>query len=105
VYNLILLAARPPDWTHERFIAWWRGEHAELTVRLPGLKRWLHTEVEGALEPRSEGWDGVSILGFDSREALDAALASPEWKAAVDQVGDMRGRRIAVLGPERAMVG
>jgi uncharacterized protein (TIGR02118 family) len=105
VYNLILLAARPPDWTHERFIAWWRGEHAELTVRLPGLKRWLHTEVEGALEPRSEGWDGVSILGFDSREALDAALARPEWKAAVDQVGDMRGRRIAVLGPERAMVG
>jgi uncharacterized protein (TIGR02118 family) len=105
VYNLILLAARPPDWTHERFIAWWRGEHAELTVRLPGLKRWLHTEVEGALEPRSEGWDGVSILGFDSREALDAALASPEWKAAVDQVGDMRGRRIAVLGSERAMVG
>ena len=105
MYNLILLAARPPDWTHERFIAWWRGEHAELTVRLPGLKRWLHTEVEAALEPRSEGWDGVSILGFDSREALDACLASPEWKAAVEQVGDMRGRRIAVLGPERAMVG
>jgi uncharacterized protein (TIGR02118 family) len=105
VYNLILLAARPPDWTHERFIAWWRGEHAELTVRLPGLKRWLHTEVEGALEPRSAGWDGVSILSFDSREALDACLASPAWQAAVEQVGDMRGRRIAVLGSERTMVG
>ena len=105
MYNLILLAARPPDWTHERFIDWWRGEHAALTLLLPGLRRWLHTDVEGALEPRSEGWDGVSILGFDSREALDAALASPEWKAAVDQVGDMRGKRIAVLGTERVMLG
>jgi len=105
VYNLILLAARPPEWTHERFIAWWRGPHAELTSALPGLRRWLHTEVEDALEPRSAGWDGVSILSFDSRSALDAALASPEWKAAVDQVGDMRGRRIAVLGTEQVMFG
>lgn len=105
MYNLILLASRPPDWTHERFIAWWRGEHAELTVRLPGLRRWLHTEVDGALEPRSEGWDGVSVLSFDSREDLQAALASPQWQAAVEQVGDMRGRRIAVQGWEAVMVG
>jgi uncharacterized protein (TIGR02118 family) len=104
LYNLVLLAARPPDWTHERFIAWWRGEHAELTLRLPGLRAWRHTEIEDALEPRSEGWDGMSVLSFDSPEALRAALASPEWAAAVAQVGDMRGRRIAVMGTERDMV-
>ena len=105
MYNLILLAARPPEWTHEQFISWWRGDHAELTVQLPGLRRWLHTEVEAALEARSEGWDGVSILSFDTREELDAALSSPEWKAAVEQVGDMRGKRIAVMGAESAMFG
>ncbi|MTD17257.1 EthD family reductase [Nakamurella sp. YIM 132087] len=103
MYNLVLLASRPPDWTHEQFIDWWRGPHAELTVELPGLLRWLHTEVEDAFEERSKGWDGVSILSFESRAAMDAALASPQWQAAVDQVGDMRGRRIAVFGSEAQM--
>ena len=103
MYNLVLLAARPPDWTHERFIDWWRGEHAELTYRLPGLRRWRHTIVERALEPRSDGWDGVSTLSFDSEADLRKALDSPEWAAAVAQVGDMRGRRIAVMGPETEM--
>lgn len=103
MYNLILLASRPPDWTHERFIEWWRGEHAELTCRLPGLRSWRHTEIDAALEPRSEGWDGVSVLGFDTAEDVRKALDSPEWAAAVAQVGDMRGRRIAVMGDEREM--
>ena len=46
MYNLIVLAARPDDWTHEQFIDWWRGEHAEVTYPLPGLRRWLHTELD-----------------------------------------------------------
>lgn len=103
MYNLVLLAARPPDWTHERFIDWWRGDHAELTRRLPGLRSWRHTEIDAALEPRSDGWDGLSVLGFDTAEDLRQALDSPEWAAAVAQVGDMRGRRIAVMGTEREM--
>jgi uncharacterized protein (TIGR02118 family) len=105
MYNLVLLAAKPSDWTHEQFIAWWRGEHAEMTYRLPGLRAWRHTDVQAALEPRSEGWDGVSVLSFDSEEDLRKALASPEWADAVAQVGDMRGRRIAVMGSEREMFG
>ncbi|MBP2326063.1 uncharacterized protein (TIGR02118 family) [Kibdelosporangium banguiense] len=103
MYNLVLLAAKPPDWTHDQFIAWWRGDHAEMTYRLPGLRAWRHTEVQSALEPRSEGWDGVSVLSFDSEEDLRKALASPQWADAVAQVGDMRGRRIAVMGSEREM--
>jgi uncharacterized protein (TIGR02118 family) len=103
MYNLVLLAARPPDWTHERFIGWWLGEHAELTRLLPGLRAWRHTEIESALEPRSAGWDGVSVLSFDTERDLRAALASRAWADAVAQVGDMRGRRIAVLGTEREM--
>ncbi|MFC8665970.1 EthD family reductase [Streptomyces sp. NPDC057199] len=104
MYNLVLMAARPSDWTHERFIDWWRGDHAELTRTLPGLRSWRHTEIETALEPRSEGWDGISVLGFDTAEDLRKALDSPEWAAAVAQVGDMKGRRIAVMGGEKDML-
>jgi hypothetical protein len=55
-------------------------------------------------DDRSAGWDGLSVLSFDSKEALEAALASEEWKSAVAHVGSMRGRRIAVMGDERVMV-
>jgi uncharacterized protein (TIGR02118 family) len=104
MYNLIILASGPRDWTHEQFIDWWRGPHAEATYQLPGLRTWRHTEVLAAMGEKSEGWNGLSVLSFDSREALDAALASPEWAAAVADVGDMRGRRIAVMGEEMTMV-
>ncbi|WP_046470196.1 EthD domain-containing protein [Allosalinactinospora lopnorensis] len=104
MYNLIVLASRPSDWTHQQFINWWRGEHAEMTYPLPGLRRWLHTEVLDTVDERSAGWDGISILSFDSREDLDAALVSEEWKRAVEHVGSMRGRRIIVMGEEQTML-
>ena len=59
--------------------------------------------AEGTDE-KSAGWDGLSILSFDSREALDVALASEEWKAAVAHVGAMRGRRMIFTGDEKTMV-
>ena len=34
MYNLIVLASKPSAWTHEHFIEWWRGEHAEVTYPL-----------------------------------------------------------------------
>lgn len=104
MYNLIVLASRPDDWTHDQFIEWWRGQHAEVTYPLPGLLRWQHTELLDSLDPKSSGWDGLSILSFESREALDAALASQEWKAAVENVGPMRGRRMIWFGEEKTMV-
>jgi uncharacterized protein (TIGR02118 family) len=105
MYNLILMASKPQEWTHDEFIQWWRGEHAEATCGLPGLRRWHHTEIlERMDEKRSAGWDGVSVLSFDSKEAMDAALASDEWKKAIEHVGDMKGSRIAVMGEERVMV-
>ena len=75
-----------------------------MTYPLPGLRAWRHTAVSSALEERSEGWDGLSVLSFDDEESARAALASDEWKAAVAHVGSMRGRRIALLGDEREMV-
>ncbi|MFL6107393.1 MAG: EthD family reductase [Marmoricola sp.] len=104
MFNLIVLAARPGDWTHAQFIEWWRGEHADVTRPLPGLRRWQHTDLAEGGDPGSAGWDGLSVLSFDSPAALDAALASDEWKEAVDHVGTMRGRRMIFTGYEVTMV-
>lgn len=45
------------------------------------------------------------MLSFDSPQDLKKALASQEWADAIAQVGDMKGRRIAVMGHEAQLFG
>jgi L-fucose isomerase-like protein len=45
------------------------------------------------------------VLSFDDEASARAALESEEWAAAVRHVGAMRGKRIALLGDEREMLG
>ncbi len=93
------------------FRAYSLGKHAELESRLPGLRRYLqcHTRDSwyGFGEPR---FDCVSMVWFDSVEALAAAQCSPEWrKARLDHANFaelkyvfpvMAAREHWIIGPE-----
>jgi uncharacterized protein (TIGR02118 family) len=99
--SMIVLATRPPEWTHEQFTRWWRGEHADYALKLPGLQAYRHGDVVFDYDhPAAPAWDGHAVLTFASREALDAALKSPEWAAAVAHVGRMKGNRICLVSEE-----
>jgi uncharacterized protein (TIGR02118 family) len=100
MHSLIVLASRPPDWSEVQFIEWWRGPHADLAKKLPGLREYLHGAVETAYDERSAGWDAYARLAFDSREALDAAMTSEEWRVAMGDAAGMRGKRIAMIVSE-----
>ena len=100
MHTLLVVATRPPEWTAEQFVAWWRGPHADIARTLPGLIQYRHGAVEDSFDDRSAGWDAYAVLGFATREALDGALVSPEWAAAVEHTGDMRGRRLAWISEE-----
>lgn len=96
--NLVVLASRPPDWTQQRFTAWWRVEHAALARKLPGLLAYHHGVVTFDYDhPDSAAWDGNAVLSFADRTALDAAMASPQWAAAVAHAGGMKGRRLVLI--------
>jgi uncharacterized protein (TIGR02118 family) len=99
--SLVILASRPPKWTQEQFTTWWRGEHAAYARKLPCLQAYRHGVVVFDYDrPEQPAWDGHAVLTFPTREALDAALRSPEWDAAVSHVGKMKGRRIAMITDE-----
>lgn len=99
--SLVILATRPPEWSHEQFTTWWRSEHADYGRKLPGLTAYRHGEVTFDYDhPEGPVWDGHAVLTFASREVLDAALHSPEWAAAVAHVGKMKGKRIALITEE-----
>lgn len=99
--SMVVLASRPAGWSREEFTVWWRGEHASYAMRLPLLQAYRHGEVVHDYDhPDDPAWDGHAVLTFPSRAALDAALVSPEWAAAVAHVGKMKGKRIVLITEE-----
>ena len=84
---IILLTRREGD-TPEEFRSWWLEEHAPLARQLPGLRRLVFNLTEA-----DAGYDGVSELWFDSRDAFDAAYASEiGQQVAADSLAHVGGR-------------
>jgi uncharacterized protein (TIGR02118 family) len=65
------------DLTPDQFAAHWRGVHAVLCQRIPGLKRYAINIIDREANP-DVPYDGFSELWFDSVEAHDAAFSGPE---------------------------
>ena len=82
--KLLILLYRRPDFTLADFRRYVEETHLPLVKRLPGLRRvvvnWSHPGWSAGLPGFSDG-DGVAEDWFDSLEALQAALASPEGQA------------------------
>lgn len=75
---------RKPALSVEEFQDHWRVRHAEVFVRLPGLRRYVQSHAllsgYGRREPI---YDGVAELWFDEPESFRAATRSKEYEAVV----------------------
>jgi uncharacterized protein (TIGR02118 family) len=64
---------------------WWRTDHGDLALKVPGLKRYVQNHFLGAIdEERAEGgmpFQGLVEVWFDDQAAYETAMASPEWQA------------------------
>ena len=77
-----------------------------LAERMPGLRRETVSRVEGVLFGKSEGgYALVHELLFDSKEALEAAMQSPEGQAAGTFLQSFTGGRMVLLTAEHLEAG
>jgi uncharacterized protein (TIGR02118 family) len=76
------------DLDHDEIRRWWRTDHGDLALKVPGLKRYVQNHFLDPLdEARAEGgmpFQGLVEVWFDDQAAYDAAMASPEWRALED---------------------
>jgi uncharacterized protein (TIGR02118 family) len=85
--KLIVLAKRKEGLPLADFRRRSLGSHAELALKIPGLRRYLQgTTVDGAYGIGEAVLDVAYQLYFDDLDALDAALDSPEFKAAEEDL-------------------
>jgi uncharacterized protein (TIGR02118 family) len=103
MHKLIVLFEPPDD--EQAFQLNWQ-KFLGLAEKMPGLRRETVSRVERMLFGKSEG-ELVLIheLLFDSKEALEAAMQSPEGQAAGAYLQSFTGGRVMLLLAEHMEAG
>lgn len=80
---LVMLHKRA-DQSWDEFQRYWRETHGPMVQQIPGVRRYVqnHATDRGAVPY------AVAELSFDSPEALQAGLATPEGQAALGDLGN-----------------
>ena len=79
--KLMVLLPKRADLSSEAFDRYLRETHVPLVARLPGLRRLVLNRVLPDPGGAPPAYDAIAEDWFDSPEALQAALASPEGQA------------------------
>ena len=82
--RLLVLYGHPKD--PAAFDKYYKEIHVPLAKRIKGLKKWTIGKVSGTPDGKPAPYYYIADLYADSREAFDEILASPEGKAAVEDV-------------------
>ncbi len=87
--TIVVNVARRPDLTHAEFVDYWRNRHAPLIRSCPQFTEQLvsYTQYDAHAGPRdlaglfggSGDYDGVAVLRFRNRKALEDAFACDDY--------------------------
>ena len=101
MFKAIILLTRRDEMTSADFRNWMLVGHAPLAKQLPGLRKLVFNVVQND----DAGYDGVSELWFDTREAFDAAYQTEIGKAvAGDSIANVK-TRLRLFADEQVQIG
>lgn len=95
---MVVALRRRPDLSRERFLAHWRGPHAELVRALAGD---LGILGYVQLHPGSRdetGWDGLALVSFRNRADLATHLTTAAGRSAARELRDDELKFMDVAG-------
>ncbi|OYD07068.1 EthD family reductase [Paludifilum halophilum] len=93
--KLIALYQHPDN--KESFDDHYQKVHTPLVKKMPGLKRLEVTKMQGAPMGGEAKYYLEAAMYFDSREALDAAMNSPEGKATAKDLMGFAGSLVTMM--------
>jgi uncharacterized protein (TIGR02118 family) len=86
MYKVVWFARFPQGMAKDEARRYWAEHHAPLSLR-SGIERYVQNHVSGppptvgGVAVEETHFDGYSLGWWSDREAYDATMASPEWKA------------------------
>lgn len=82
--KVIFILHRKDGTTREQCLQYWASDrHTSIVGTIPGLTRWVQNHVDSA-PGEAAACDGVGELWFESDDAIQRALSSPEMGAAIE---------------------
>ena len=89
MFKAMILLKRKEEYSQHEFLHWWLGEHEQLAIQLPGLRKLCFNPVES----EKAMYDGVAELWFDSEGDFTEAYQTELGKAvAADSLAHVRRR-------------
>ncbi len=82
MFHVVFLVQKAPDMSPEDFTRYWVEDHTPLTAAVPGVRAYRCYPATGAPDGEPPV-SGVAILSFDDEAAYHAAMAGPEFAAAL----------------------
>lgn len=76
--KLVALVRRRPDLSKQAFADYWVNVHAPLAAAIPGMRGYRINIAGDTGDMPAAAYDGSAEIWFDSREAMEAGLASPQ---------------------------
>ncbi len=77
---------KKPDMSREEFSRYWRDTHAPLAKKVPGLRKYVQNHALPDPEGGEPPYDGTADIYFDSPEAMQESLATPEGQAVLADI-------------------
>lgn len=84
MFKVVWLLKFNPELDPEEARRWWRTDHGAIALKAPGIRRYIQNHWVEPAPGSARTYDGSVDCWFDSREAYEATLASPEWQALMD---------------------
>ena len=81
--KMVFLVPKRPDMDATEFRRYWRETHGPIAAKIPGLRKYIQNHSIGNSDGAPPAYDGFAELWFDSAEAFEQGLASPEGQAAI----------------------
>ena len=89
MFKAMILLKRKEEYSQREFRNWWLGEHAQLAIQLPGLKKLCFNPAED----ETALYDGVAELWFETEEDFTEAYKTELGKAvAADSMAHVARR-------------
>ena len=72
MYKVIWLTKFKPGRSHAEVLEWWRGHHAELAARTPGMIRYVQSYWTSALDPDTQLASGAPMFDGHAEHWFDS---------------------------------
>jgi uncharacterized protein (TIGR02118 family) len=70
--------------SREAALEYWRNSHVHLVDQVPGVRRYVQDRCIVGPDGSEPPYVGVGELSFEGIDAAQTALATPEWRAVIE---------------------